>query len=312
IGLNLANVAGGMFMANWPLALITLLAAVLIAVYTRGFMSMLPILLGVVFGYLVSLLNTLLGNPFPALGLIDTSAIDKAAWLGIPNFVTPTVDWNAALLIAPVAIVLVAENTGHVKAISGNMGRNLTPKLGHAFLGDAAGTALSAVGGGTGQTTYAENIGVMAMTRVYSIAVFVVASATAILLGFIPKFAALIQSIPVAVMGGISLLLFGLIAATGGRIWVDGAVDFAKQRNLIVGGVTIVVGAINIAPPATPVAFNIGGFELSGIALATLVAIVLNQLLAFRERRDEATAADTERDSTPAPGVADAQPEPSR
>jgi putative pyrimidine permease RutG len=312
IGLNLANVAGGMFMANWPLALITLLAAVLIAVYTRGFVSMLPILLGVAFGYLVSLLNTLMGNPFPALGLIDTTAIDKAAWLGIPNFVTPSVDWNAALLIAPVAIVLVAENTGHVKAISGNMGRNLTPKLGHAFLGDAAGTALSALGGGTGQTTYAENIGVMAMTRVYSIAVFVVASATAILLGFIPKFAALIQSIPVAVMGGISLLLFGLIAATGGRIWVDGAVDFAKQRNLIVGGVTIVVGAISIAPPATPFAFNIGGFELSGIALATLVAIVLNQLLAFRERRDEATEAGTQRDQTPAPGVADAQPEPSR
>jgi xanthine/uracil permease len=202
-----------------------------------------------------------------------------------------------------VAIVLVAENTGHIKAISGNMGRNLNKYLGHGFLGDAAGTALSALGGGTGQTTYAENIGVMAMTRVYSIAVFVVASITAVLLGFIPKFAALIQSIPVSVMGGISLLLFGLIAATGGRIWVDGKVDFTKQRNLIVGGVTIVIGAINIAPEAgTPFAFNIGDFRLEGIALATLVAIVLNQLLAVNERRGEA--------EQPAPGTADAQPEP--
>jgi uracil-xanthine permease len=310
IGLNLANVAGGMFMTGWPLALITILAAVLIAVYTRGFTAMLPILLGVAVGYFVALLNTWL-NIHPALGTVDTSAITSAAWFGVPNFVTPVIDWNAAFLIAPVAIVLVAENTGHVKAISGNMGRKLDPYLGHAFLGDAAGTALSAVGGGTGQTTYAENIGVMAMTRVYSIAVFVVASITAVLLGFIPKFAAVIQSIPVAVMGGISLLLFGLIAATGGRIWVDGKVDFSKQRNLVVGGVTIVIGAINIAPQAgTPFAFNIGGFELSGIALATLVAIVLNQLLAIGERREEAREAGAAREPEPAaPGVADAQPE---
>jgi uracil-xanthine permease len=310
IGLNLANVAGGMFMSGWPLALITILAAVLIAVYTRGFTAMLPILLGVAVGYIVALLNTWL-NIHPALGSIDTSAIMNAPWLGVPKFVTPTVDWNAVFLIAPVAIVLVAENTGHVKAIAGNMRRNLDPYLGQAFLGDAAGTALSAVGGGTGQTTYAENIGVMAMTRVYSIAVFVVAAITAVLLGFIPKFAAVIQSIPVAVMGGISLLLFGLIAATGGRIWVDGRVDFSKQRNLVVGGVTIVIGAINIAPEVgTPFAFNIGGFELAGIALATIVAIVLNQLLAFRERRDEAhqAAGEQREEDQMASGVADAQP----
>jgi uracil-xanthine permease len=293
-----------MFMSDWPLAAITLLAAVLIAVYTRGFTAMLPILLGVAFGYVVALLNTWL-NIHPLLGKVDTSGIEKAAWFGLPNFVTPTIDWKAAFLIAPVAIVLVAENTGHVKAISGNMGRNLTGKLGQTFLGDAIGTAISALGGGTGQTTYAENIGVMAVTRVYSIAVFVVASVTAILLGFIPKFAAVIQSIPVAVMGGISLLLFGLIAATGGRIWVDGKVDFSRQRNLVVGGITIVIGAISIDPKVgTPFSFNIAGFDLSGIALATIVAIVLNQLLAIRERREAAEASKSD-----APGVADAQPE---
>lgn len=311
IGLNLANVAGGMFMSDWPLAVITLLAAVLIAVYTRGFPRMLPILLGVVVGYLVALANTFL-NIAPELGKIDLTGIEKAGWFGIPNFISPVVDWHAALLIAPVAIVLVAENTGHVKAISGNMGRNLTPMLGQAFLGDAAGTALSALGGGTGQTTYAENIGVMAVTRVYSIAVFTVASITAVLLGFIPKFAAVIQSIPVAVMGGISLLLFGLIAATGGRIWIDGKVDFSKQRNLIVAGITIVIGAINIDPKVgTPFSFNIGGFDLSGIALATIVAIVLNQLLAYGERRGEVAVENRARPAAVgAPGTADAQPEP--
>jgi xanthine/uracil permease len=146
----------------------------------------------------------------------------------------------------------------------------------------------------------------MAVTRVYSIAVFVVAALFAILLGFVPKFAAVIQSIPTGVMGGISLLLFGLIAATGGRIWVEGRVDFSRQRNLIVGGATIVIGAINIAPQAgTPFAFHIGGFELSGIALATLVAIVLNQLLSIRGPREEAEVERAE----PAPGTADAQPE---
>ena len=305
IGLNLANVAGGMVMTNWPLALITFLSAVLIAVYARGFPRMLPILLGVAVGYVVALLNTFF-NFSDAISKVDTSGIEKAAWIGLPNFVMPRVDWNAAFLIAPVAIVLVAENLGHVKAIAGNMKRNLDPNIGHAFLGDATGTAISSLGGGTGQTTYAENIGVMAVTRVYSIAVFVVAALFAILLGFVPKFAAVIQSIPTGVMGGISLLLFGLIAATGGRIWVEGRVDFSRQRNLIVGGATIVIGAINIAPQAgTPFAFHIGGFELSGIALATLVAIVLNQLLSIRGPREEAEVERAE----PAPGTADAQPE---
>jgi putative pyrimidine permease RutG len=281
IGLNLANVAGGMFMTNPALALFTLLAAVLIAVYLRGFPAMLPILLGVTAGYLVAALT----------GQVDFTKVTQAAWIGLPQFVTPAIDWRAAGLIAPVAIVLMAENAGHVKAVSGNMGRDLTDKLGLTFLGDAIGTSLSALGGGTGQTTYAENIGVMAMTRVYSILVFVVAGCVAILLGFSPKFAALIQSIPVGVMGGISLLLFALIAATGGRIWVQGGVDFMQQRNLIVGGVTIVLGAINIDPKAgTPFAFNLGGFELSGIALATFAGILLYQLLSLRVPRSEDTA----------------------
>jgi putative pyrimidine permease RutG len=304
IGLNLANVAGGMVMANWPLAFITLLSAALIAVYARGLPRMLPILLGVTIGYLVALLNTLF-NLTDAIGKVDLSGIEKAAWIGVPNFVGPTVDWKAAVLIGPVAVVLVAENLGHVKAVAGNMKRNLDRYIGHAFLGDAAGTALSAFGGGTAQTTYAENIGVMAANRVYSIAVFWVAASVAVLLGFIPKFAALIQSIPVGVMGGVSLLLFGLIAATGARIWVDGKVDFTRQRNLIVGGVTVVIGAISIdARVGTPFAFDLGGFRLEGIALATLAAIVLNLIFSRENRTEPAQEDEHAGEVTPAAGEA--------
>lgn len=299
IGLNLANTAGGMFMSSWPLALVTVLAAILIAVYMRGFPRMLPILLGVVVGYVVAAVT----------GNVDFSKVLSADWIGLPNFVTPVIDWKAAFLIAPVAIVLVAENLGHVKAISGNMGRDLTPHIGRTFLGDAIGTTLSAFGGGTGQTTYAENIGVMAVTRVYSIAVFIVAGSIAIILGFIPKFAALIQSIPTGVMGGISLLLFGLIAATGGRIWVDGKVDFSKQRNLIIGGITVVIGAINIdAKVGTPFSFDIGGFQLTGIALATVVAIVLNLVL----RAEPTEVAVTEADASAPQSQSQTQPQAQR
>lgn len=278
IGLGLAGVAQGNFMANPQLALITLAAALLIAVYTRGFLALLPILLGASIGYIIAGLT----------GQVNFQPVADAAWIGLPNFVTPTVDWKAALLIAPVAVVLVAENTGHVKAISGNMNRDLMPSLGRGFLGDAVGTMLSALGGGTGQTTYAENIGVMAMTRVYSIAVFITAAATAILLGFSPKFAALIQSIPTGVMGGISILLFGLIAITGGRIWVDGRVDFTKQRNLLVGGVTLIVGVASSSYFGWKFTIaGVGDFEIAGIALATFTAIFLNLILSIGQKESE-------------------------
>ena len=272
IGLNLANVAGGMVMSSLGLAIITFLIAIGVATYMRGFPALLPILIGVTAGYLLALVS----GQIPQETL---ATIGNAAWIGLPHFVTPVFDPRAALLIGPVAIVLVAENTGHIKAIGGNLNRNLNTWLGWGFIGDAVGTFISALGGGTGQTTYAENIGVMTMTRVYSIRVFQVAAVIAIVLGFCPKFAALIQSIPVGVMGGISILLFGLIAATGARIWVDNRVNFISMRNLIIAGVTVVIGATD----STKFLIKVGEFELSGIALATLTAIVLNQILRERE-----------------------------
>ena len=151
------------------------------------------------------------------------------------------------LLIAPVAIVLVAENLGHVKAVAAMTGRNLDAYLGRAFLGDGIATMVAGAGGGTGVTTYAENIGVMAVTKIYSTLVFVVAAITAIVLGFSPKFGALIMTIPGPVLSGLAIVVFGLITATGARIWVQNHVDFSRARNLVTVAVTLTIGAGDLA-----------------------------------------------------------------
>jgi xanthine/uracil permease len=175
-------------------------------------------------------------------------------------------------LFAPVAVILVAENLGHVKAVSAMTGRSLDRWLGRAFLGDALACMVAASGGGTGVTTYAENIGVMAVTRIYSTLVFVVASLVAILMGFSPKFGAVIGTIPGPVLGGLSVVLFGLIAATGGRIWVQNRVDFSDSRNLVTAAVTLTLGAGDLV-------LKMGNFSMGGIGTATFGAILLNALL---------------------------------
>jgi uracil-xanthine permease len=305
IGLALAPVAIGMASGNLLLAAISFSTAALIAVAARGFPRVIPILLGAVVAYLAALLLDYLNL---AGVTVDLARVRQEPWLGFPDFVAPSFSWRAISLIAPVALVLLAENAGHIKALGSNMDRNLMPYLGRGFVGDAVGTIVSAFGGGTGQTTYAENIGVMAMTRVYSIYVFVAAAITAILLGFSPKFGALIQSIPVPVMGGIAILLFGLIAATAGKIIRDAELDFSRPRTLIVLGSALVIGAGSAAldnahsAVASVVAANnlpasvldaipsgrieIGNFALGDMALATFTAIIVNQVLSFFERRN--------------------------
>ncbi len=176
------------------------------------------------------------------------------------------------LLIAPVAIILVAENLGHIKAVTAMTGRNLDQYIGRAFIGDGVATVISGGAGGTGVTTYAENIGVMAATKIYSTAVFVVAAAIAIVLGFSPKFGAVIQAIPLPVMGGVSIVVFGLIAVAGAKIWVDNRVDFSQNRNLIVAAITLVLGTGDFT-------LKFGGFALGGIGTATFGAILLYALL---------------------------------
>lgn len=209
-----------------------------------------------------------------------------AAWIGFPDFVTPSFEWNAISIIAPVAIVLVAENTGHIKAVSAMTKRDMMPWLGRGFMGDGVATMVAGSGGGTGVTTYAENIGVMALTRVYSTVVFVIAAGVAILLGLSPKFGALINSIPAGVLGGVSTVLFGLIAITGARIWVENRVDFSRGVNLFVAAVAIIVGAANYT-------VHFGNFTFEGITLGTFGAIILYQIFKLADPRAEMPVSDT-------------------
>lgn len=284
IGLNLAGAAigdaSGSQFDTW-MAVITVLAVALIAVYAPGPLRRLPILLGGIVGYLIYLL---LANGFGLGKPIDFTQLAKAPWVGLPAFASPTFNAHAMVLIAPVAIILVAENLGHIKAVAAMTDRNLDKYLGRAFLGDSIATIVSGFGGGTGVTTYAENIGVMAVTRIYSTLIFIIAAVVAILLGFCPKFGALIQTLPSGVLGGLAIVLFGLIAATGGRIWIENKVDFSKSRNLITAAVALILGAGNFT-------LNIAGFALSGIGTATFGAIIIYQLL--RGRGEEATLAES-------------------
>ena len=273
IGLNLAPIAakGAMGGSTFEalMALMTVLCVGGVAVYTRGTVQRLLILIGlllacVIYGVLANGLG--MGTP------IDFSGVTNAPWIGLPQFSAPVFEVQAMSVIVPVAVILVAENLGHIKAVSAMTGKNLDGYLGRAFVGDGVATMVSGAVGGTGVTTYAENIGVMTVTRIYSSLVFVLAALIAIVLGFSPKFGALIQTIPGPVLGGMSIVVFGLIAVAGARIWVVNQVDFSDNRNLIVAAVTLVLGAGNFS-------LQFGAFRLDGIGTATFGAILLYALL---------------------------------
>ena len=276
IGLNLAgipikNMAPTDF-DKWMQG-ITFVSVALVAVFSSGMVQRLLILVGLI---VASVVYAVLTN---GLGLgkpLDLSGIANAAWFGLPNFSTPVFSANAMLLIAPVAIILVAENLGHIKAVTAMTGKNLDRYMGRAFMGDGIATMVAGSAGGTGVTTYAENIGVMAATKIYSTAVFLVAGCMAILLGFSPKFGALIQAIPLAVMGGVSIVVFGLIAVAGAKIWVDNQVDFSDNRNLLLAAITLVLGTGDYT-------LKFGDFALGGIGTATFGAIVLWALLGRKQ-----------------------------
>lgn len=272
IGLNLAgipikNMAASNF-DSW-MQVVTFVSVGLVAVLTRGMVQRLLILVGLI---VASIIYAVLTN---GLGLgkpMDLSALANAAWFGLPNFAAPVFEANAMLLIAPVAIILVAENLGHIKAVTAMTGQDLDRYMGRAFIGDGVATMVSGGAGGTGVTTYAENIGVMAATKIYSTAVFLLAGVFALVLGFSPKFGALIQTIPLPVMGGVSIVVFGLIAVAGAKIWVDNKVDFSQNKNLIVAAITLILGTGDFT-------LKFGQFALGGIGTATFGAILLYALL---------------------------------
>ena len=240
IGLNLAPIAVHSVAASgfdsW-MAVMTVLAIGLVAVFTYGMVQRLLILVGLIVAWAIyALLTNVLGFGKP----VDFSGVAQAAWFGMPQTTAPSFDLQAMVMIAPVAIILVAENLGHLKAVAGMTGRNLDPWMGRAFVGDGLATIISGSIGGSGVTTYAENIGVMAVTKVYSTLAFVAAAVIALILGFSPKFGALIHAIPAPVIGGASIVVFGLIAVAGARIWVQNHVDFSQNGNLIMVATTLV------------------------------------------------------------------------
>lgn len=259
-------------------ALLTLAFAVGASLMTRGFMSTIPVLVAVVGGYLVSVL----------LGLVDFTPVREAAWFGVPQFTAPRFDWSAIMVIAPVAIVTMAEHLGDVFVLSTITGRNFyeKPGLHRTLLGDGLASALAGLFGGPPNTTYGENVGVMAITRVFSVRVIAFAATLALGMSFVPKLGALIQSIPTPVMGGVAMVLFGVIAASGVRTLVESRLDFSDKRNLIIPSVILVVGIGGAV-------LQLGPFQLQGMALAAVVGVVLNLVLPRSASAGEAEGAAT-------------------
>jgi uracil-xanthine permease len=299
IGFNLAPVATATYMPTDPwVAMITMVAVIAMAVGLRGFLGRIAIFLGLVVGYLVSWLADLafgrITSPLPGATeatshlRVDWAGVKAADWLGFPphtadglvgNQLTEgnlaAVGWHApsfsitfTLLVLPAVIALVAENVGHVKAVAEMTGTDLDPVMGRAVAADGVGTVIASAVGGSPTTTYAENIGVMAATRIYSTAAYYVAALVAILLGFVPKFGQIVNATPGGVLGGITLVLYGMIGLLGAKIWRENGVDFAKPVNLVPVAAGIILAIGNGQLRFTD------DFTLSGIALGTLVAVL--------------------------------------
>ncbi len=214
----------------------------------------------------------------------EVLTLGDAGWFGLPDFTAPSFSFTALLLFLPVVVVLIAENAGHVKAVSEMTGADLDADLGKAFMGDGAATTVAGAFGGAGTTTYAENIGVMAATRVYSTAAYIVAAFAAILFGLCPKFGVLVGSIPAGVLGGVTIVLYGMIAVLGAKIWVSNRVDFGKTSNLVPAAVGIILGAGDITLVISD------EVSLGGITMGTVVAIIAYHLFRWvKNPEDEAT-----------------------
>jgi xanthine/uracil permease len=216
------------------------------------------VLLGVGVGYIAALIQ----------GQVDFQAIAGASWIGLPKFQAPVADWSVLPMFLPVVLVLIAENVGHVKSVALMTGQNYDKSMGRALMADGLATALAGIGGGSGTTTYAENIGVMAATKVYSTAVYWVAAATALLLSLIPKFGEAVHTVPPGVIGGAGVVLYGMIGLLGARIWVENKVDFANPVNLFPAAAALILGIANAS-------FKFGNVEITGIVVGTITAFAL-------------------------------------
>ena len=257
IGFNLAPSVWNNFQLAPDTALVTLVAVLVISVLFKGLLGRLNILLGVIVGYIYACFRD----------QVDFSAVNEAAWIGLPKFHLPQVDFSILPMFIPVVLVLIAENVGHVKSVAQMTGRDYDDKMGTALFADGLGTAIAGFGGGSGTTTYGENIGVMASTKVYSTAAYWFASGFALLLSLCPKFGAIINTIPAGVLGGVTTLLYGMIGMMGVRIWVDNHVNFDKSLNVMTAAIVMIIGIADFT-------FAIQGVQFNGIAIGTIAVLV--------------------------------------
>ena len=262
IGLNLAGAANNNFKAAPVTAIITLAAVAIIGAVSKGFLGRISIFGGIIVGYAFAATQ----------GDINFDGVKAAKWFALPTFTTPTFDTNAILLFLPVVLVLIAENVGHVKAVAAMTGKDLDGQMGNALLADGVATTLAGAGGGSGTTTYAENIGVMAATRIYSTAAYWVAGVGAILLSLCPKFGAVLSATPAGVLGGVGVALYGMIGVLGAKIWIENKVNFGDSTNLLIAATTLIIGIADMS-------WKRGDYSFGGIVNGTLVAVIGYQLL---------------------------------
>lgn len=268
IGLKLAPTAIDMANQNWLLAIVSLVIVTGVSIYAKGFLKVLPVLCGLVGGYIFAAVT----------GNIDFTPVREAALFGLPNFTFPKFNLDSIMIIAPIAVATVVEHIGNILVVGTTVEEDFikSPGLHRTLLGDGLATSISAFFGGPANTTYAENTGVLALTKIYHPVIMRIAACFAIILGIMPKLGAVISTIPSAIVGGISIVLFGMIASVGGRSLVENKVDFTSSKNLIIAAVIFVLG---LGGAVLPIKFGAVGFTIEGMALAAIVGIILNKVL---------------------------------
>lgn len=272
IGLKLAPTAITMASDNWMLALVSFITVVAVSIYAKGFLKVVPVIMGLIVGYLVAVMTN----------NVDFAPIVIAKWVGVPKFQLAKFDFQSIMIIAPVAIATIVEHIGDVIAIGATVEDDFLeePGLHRTMLGDGLMTAFSAMFGGPANTTYSENTGVLALTKVWDPLIMRIAAVFAIILGVVPKLSEIIRSIPTSVVGGISIVLFGMIASIGARTLVEEQVDFKKSKNLIIAAVILVLG---LGGAVLPINLGVVSFSIEGMALAAIIGIILNKILPNEE-----------------------------
>lgn len=266
IGLSLASSGIDMASGNWLLAIASLATIIIVSIYGKGFIKIIPIIMGIAVGYIVAIIT----------GNVDFTPIAEASWFGLPNFRMAKFSGNTILMVAPVAVATMIEHIGDILAVGATVGVGdefiKDPGLTRTLIGDGLATSLSAMFGGPANTTYSENTGALALTKVFDPLIMRIAAVIAIILGLVPKIGAVINTIPTSVVGGISIMLYGMIAAIGARTLVENQVDFTEQRNLVIASVIFILGLGGAM-------INIGPVQIGGMALAAIVGIILNKIL---------------------------------